>query len=381
MSGCVSCRGPVVWGFSVDRLIVVASVPYPEARTRLSKLAGIIDGNSWAAEWWCWSRHRAEDPNHREDVRTLLRGGGRANRWLALWYPVWMIRVFFAAIFAHRRAVFYCVSFDTAFPVALASSIKGTRYLFDNADNISISYRWPASLQRGFSRLEQWIASGAEIHVVPNASRWKREDRNLRVLPNFPSRSAVEAASLIARDKGHRHSRRVTLYVNGLLASGRGIPVLVRAMKLVNEENIELLVAGRPACPEARELIDMPNVQYLGVLANVEALAVYFRADVVLACYDPSLEINRLAEPNKWWDCVATGTPFITNEEVITAAPFVDAGACLTFPYFDHVQLADLLNSLSEKPDLLEGCRRGLASIPIADWGDEMSSILRELLD
>jgi hypothetical protein len=94
--------------------------------------------------------------------------------------------------------------------------------------------------------------------------------------------------------------------------------------------------------------------------------------------YDPAIPINRVAEPNKWHDCVLFGVPFIANNGIETAAPFVDAGACRLVTYGDATGLTNVLRALAARPDEWLEMRDAIAAMNAVPWDVQVTAILQE---
>jgi hypothetical protein len=119
----------------------------------------------------------------------------------------------------------------------------------------------------------------------------------------------------------------------------------------------------------------------LGELTFEESLATYYRAHLAFTFYDPQIEINRIAEPNKWGDCVVTGTPFITNTEVQTARSYLENKQCLAVAYSDHEGLARLLSNLSSHSEQWRKLKQSIAQVPVEScdqaWDNVVTTISR----
>ena len=96
------------------------------------------------------------------------------------------------------------------------------------------------------------------------------------------------------------------------------------------------------------------------------------------AFYDPALEINRLAEPNKWFDCAALEIPFFTNPGLFTSAPFEQRQACFLADYGDGAQLARELLRIDADRSLLETRRQGLRQMRYEAWDTAMARVIAE---
>lgn len=359
-------------------VIVIAPVKGPEERVRMRKLVQLLQEIGHPVEFWGWERggEKSEAPPGL-DVRILHRGGGYGGKAMLKHYPVWMAKVWWNLIRRAKGRPLYCLSFDTAVPAAFAFQ---KRFLFDEADNFSMLSNWPKWMRKIFEICENFAAKRCKIHLLPSKFRTKVVRENDRFLPNMPTRAAVEQAKAMATERGYTPGPVLTVLVTGRLVSDRGIGPILGAYRKLGPEKVRLLVAGRTFAAEAEALINESGVEYLGVVTNEEALALNYRAHLTLTYYDPAIEINRVAEPNKWGDCIVTNTPFIVNSEVITAKEYMDAGACFHVPYNDIDALAALLERLSADRTELNAVKERLANFSAAAWDDGMRKIILELL-
>lgn len=329
-------------------------------------------------EFWGWVRGGEQtEPIPDLQVRILHRGGGYGGMAMLKHYPVWMFKLWWNYLWRTGGRPLYCLSFDTAVSAAFALR-RG--YLFDEADNFSMLSKWPGWMRKVFEICEGIAARRSKIHLLPSKFRTKQVRANDRFLPNMPTRAAVEAARSMASDRGYEPGPVLTVLVTGRLVADRGLAPILGAYRKLGPGVLHLLIAGRTFAKEAEDLIAEPGVEYLGVVTNEEALALNYRAHLTLTYYDPALEINRVAEPNKWGDCIATNTPFIVNTEVITAKEFVDAGACFTAPYHDVDALAQLLGRLAKDRSELTAVKERLANFSASAWDDGMRTIIQEWL-
>lgn len=362
------------------KVIIVVQQETLRERPRIFKLSKLLKASDIPFEIWKFGERQDEQFPY-ISVCNLI-----STRWrqrpAVLRYVVWMAAVFFGAWRYRRKASFFAVGFDSAFPIAMLPMRKPT-LIFDNIDNISLSYRWPYGFHSVFRALEIWISQRAQIHVVPSRSRWSRTDANLRIVTNTPSRQALLEAKAIADQRGYRRGSDLTIYVNGWLPRTRGIRTLLRALDAARQKRlpVRVLVAGRPSCEDAGRLLSMECTENLGLLTNAEALATYYRSHIAFIYYDPSHAINVLAESQKWTDCWATDTPFVTNVEVKTLDPYLRHDACFALPYEDSDGLAALLETLVHDRSPLEKVRINLRKMNFKYWDDEMKQVIGEWLE
>lgn len=347
------------WTAKFDRVARSAGVPY---------------------EYWGWHRGGGAPsgpmPGHH---RYLMRGGGRGSIHGRLRYTVWVARVAWSVLRERRDVAYVTPTFDAALGVAVAGLLRKRPLVFANLDNVSLSYVWPLPVRWGLGVLERWVARRAAVHILPSRSRWSEIGRKERIVPNSPTEEQIAAARSIASARGYRRGEVLTVYINGTLTERRGAGTFLRALKRCPPGCLEVLVAGKAKCAEAVELCGLPGVTDLGELSLEESLAEYYRAHLALTYYDPILAINRLAEPNKWEDCIVTGTPFVANAEIETLRRFADRGACFRSVYGDDRGLANLLMEISRDRSRWTEVQARLLEFSTPPWDRTVMEILREL--
>jgi glycosyltransferase involved in cell wall biosynthesis len=369
------------------KLVIIAPVSNLSENVFLAKLEKVVNKLNLTKEFWGWNRNALQDQfNSKQtpsniDRKILISGGGNANKMLMAWYPFWMIKVFFNAWVESKSTLYFCASFDTALPLALCSLFRKRYFVFANRDNISKIYAWQYFMKKILERLEIFSANQADIHLIPGSSRWDFNGNNIYVLPNTPSSYVVNEAIKIAKNENYKRGEIFTLYVNGWLTSTRGMGTLLKAVKADGMKSVKIIVAGAIHCQEARQLVELPNVDYLGFLSNEEALAIYYKSHLAFTFYDPRLEINRLAEPNKWWDCVVTQTPFITNSEVVNASLFIKRKACFYVNYDDWSGLAQMITELNKNQKKWREVQKNLGEFDVKLWDNAMQQLLEGWLD
>ncbi len=274
--------------------------------------------------------------------------------------------------------MYFCSRLDAAVPCALAAALAGCRYVFLDRDKLSKSYAWPKPARWVIERLESFVGRRAMLHVVPGASRVTTGDAdNVRIVRNTPH-SDVIAQAWRLRETIPSRQGRLRVLVSGLISPERGATMALHAYEALAGQDIEFIAAGRLLGADAQRLAEKLGPAYRGIVSNEEALAMLLASDIVLALYDPALEINRLAEPNKWFDCAALQVPFITNRGLETSTPFEELDACFLCDYGDGPALAALLRKLADQPELLQDKREALAAMRFEAWDQAMARIVGE---
>lgn len=339
----------------------ISVIPY------LSKLKFVLD-KLGETDYLCWDRNSS-----RSQKRDCFFCYTPSNKFdLACGYFFWFFKLFLFFLFKSESDRIYFVSrLDSALPIYLAGFFKRRlRYVYLDRDAYFMTYNFGV-FQGCVKFLEKKVAAGAVKHLVPGRSRDFTGLSNVEVVENSPSTNLLECAEKIS----HKlvKDERFTIYVNGWLTRVRGAEFILNSVKMLDRKEFKVLVAGKAACEEFEELIALPIVEYVGEVSVAASLAYYSVADVVLAFYDPRIDINRRAEPNKWYDCIFIGVPFITNNGIETVHLIDDGCYCLV-DYGCSDKLVEVLEAMA---------RGGLSKVPVKNtllpWDVKVSNIVKSL--
>lgn len=369
-------------------LIVCASIAFMEDSVLMNKLIEVFDQQNIRFTFWGWNRGR-EKKEKMYPVKHLWHGGGFSNKSLFLHYPLWIINIFLNSLISLKKNdIVLAVALDVALPVYLASKIKGFKYIFYDPDNFSLTYNLKGIFKKIIDGIERVVARKSIHHILPIESRYEYNDDNIVIFPNFPLDSELKKARKILSGNliedidlsKIKSESRLKIYINGRMVPRRGSEWLARVFEKLDPNKFLILVAGDIYCNVLTETLNnLSNVIKFPRLLNFQALSLYYISDLVLAFYDPILPINRKAAPNKWWDCVATNTPFISNSEIETLKPFKEKNACFTVDYNDFDQLFSLLNSLSNDRKKINDIKQELLHFSIQSWEEKMDLFLETI--
>jgi len=280
------------------------------------------------------------------DKEIIMRGGGYGK--VKYLYFFWMIRTLLYGFKLKKGDFVWALGFETAFPLIVASKLKGFRVVYDDADRFSLIYRFPKPIKRIVEQLEKFTSQNCHKHVIPGPERYDFKSDNFYIIKNTPSNYELEKARRIFNNREWPKANLI-ININGWLGKDRGIDIMLEVSKRVVRYNIHFLLAGRLASKEAEELSRQPNVTYLGNVSNALALASYYASDFVLTYFEPSLRINRVAESNKWGDAIKIGIGIIVNSEVETARYLREGNATISFGYHDIEALTARLIELESR--------------------------------
>ncbi|MEP0266478.1 hypothetical protein [Dokdonia sp.] len=333
----------------MDNFTFIAPLSALSRRTRLYKVALYLHGKGVKSiKHIGWERLPEEAKEFAFDFEIqkeiIQSGGGYGGSKVKKMYFLWMLRLFFKSFGIKKNEVVWALGFESAFPLLLASKIKGFKLYFDDADRFSMLFNFPKPVKVIMQLCEKITSRNAYKHIIPVRERYDFSSSKFYILMNMPSESEIiKAKELAIANKWIKAS--IVININGWLGAGRGMKTALELCKSLEGKDVAFILAGKLDCPEAKELAEKKNVQYIGEVSNAEALSSYIVSDFVFTYYDPSSVINTLAASNKWGDAIKTGIGVIVNKEVITANYLADANVSISFPY-DNVK--DLSSDISE---------------------------------
>jgi glycosyltransferase involved in cell wall biosynthesis len=250
-----------------------------------------------------------------------------------------------------KPRVVHAVDLDTALPALLSKRLFGSRFLYDIADWYSASRlrfaRHKHFLKQLLDRLENWVARQADYVVLPDESR-------MAYLTARPSRCAIvyntpEDCRTEALQTGVWAPYKPYVAYAGRLDQDRGIKEAILA---ADGAGIYLLLAGSgPLASDCAAAAQRARfVRYLGLLEYRRALALQEGAIAVLATYDPSVEINRLAAPYKLYEALMLGKPVIASIGTLPGRLVQEEGVGLAVTYGSVEELAGAFRYLVQNP-------------------------------
>lgn len=324
-------------------VVVVANCD--DERPHLRKLLSLYGEVASRAEFVGWDRLKAFRRVSRKgdvDYVYIQRGWGYSNARLALGIPLWVFRATVACL-RRRPDLIHAIDLDSALPAAIASLFSGVPFIYDIRDNYDLRYRYPPACKWLVRKVDGWVRGRSAGIIVVDEGRLDEGLRSLRdkvqILYNCPPDVPILRSA---------EARPFTVYASGYLSSERGIGLLLDAADAL--PHIRVLLAGRFHDPSLeRRALGHPRVDCRGWLPQRHALELCSEADAVFSFYDPSLEINRSAASNKWFDAMMAALPVITNSEVRRAAWVIQEDIGYVCPY-DKDSLVCLLRRVVDDP-------------------------------
>jgi glycosyltransferase involved in cell wall biosynthesis len=233
--------------------------------------------------------------------------------WLVFYYPLFWMWVFINLVI-HRPKIVYSCNLDTLIPSYAFKVLFPAKLVFDSFDKYAMAFI-PSNyhvIYMLMDILENVLSSKADALITVSKERLatfgRYKPKYSEVIMNCPE----DRLGNIKRDflsRPNVNDAFILVYA-GIIRYNRGLLLLARVVREV--KGVRLILAGR-TMEDIKQLLQNPNIQYLGVLEYDEALELQRLADAIPILYDPKIPINRIANPNKLFEAMMLGVPVITN--------------------------------------------------------------------
>lgn len=311
----------------------------------------------------CWNRNKRKICRDQDNKLTIKRfsivAPPRSLRIfiVTLLYQSWV----FWQILKEKPQMIQVLDFESAMPACIARFLVGATLVYDLRDPFADCYKL-ARMFRNLAYALDWVVMGlSSAFVVPSEERleylgrWQISKRPTLVFPNTCYDTMREIPESIKGVDKNSGCTRIA-YV-GYLDRSRGALLWADFCRR-GEGGIELLVAGE--CRDsnlASILASTPGIKLLGMLTHLESLVVMKLSDAVALLYDPSVPVNRIAAPNKFYEALMVGTPVLVSRGMSLGKIVEERNLGHIVDYDDHDSLKAAIEKL-KKPQVLETLRR-----------------------
>jgi len=310
-------------------MLVVSPTSGLTTRTRLYKVSQIISNEGISIEHWGWLRSKRDMTDECPSLKIvskkfILKGGGYNNRANKAMYIIWFFVVFFRLLFK-RKSFVWALGLETAFPAVLAAFFKGHQIIFDDADRFLLIFNFPLPLKNIINLLEKFTSARSFYHVIPSKRRYNYISRKFIELKNLPTKNNIAAAKRmdIPVEVKRLAEDKLVVYVNGWLCETRGVDFLLDFISKVKSKglskNVLILIVGKMDSERLASKIANDFCHHIPEMKYEQALSFYRISDYVLTLYDPSIEINKFAESNKWGDALSFNVKPVINSGIVTS--------------------------------------------------------------
>ncbi len=341
------------------KLLFVRSIPH-DSTEAIPRAIEATRGMFTEVQILCWDRSGIGLAAHEVlDGVTIARFLNSAPRrsarllCLLLKYQLWVYR----ELRRLRPDIVQALDFESVLPSALFCKTNSKTLIYDIRDPLALTAGIPCAVRLAVQLLDYlaiWASAGV---VVPHEDRLRylgpwRHKRRVVVIPNMCPDILDQVA---AGEERPPNAPVLTLAFLGHLAATRGGLLLV---DLAHRERwVRVLAAG--TCRDhalLETLMKTERIQWLGRVPRLEAVRLLWRAAAVALLYDPSVPVNRVAAPNKFYEAMMVGTPVIVCRGTNLAKEVEANMLGFTVNYGDSQELRAALSSLRD-PGTLQAFR------------------------
>lgn len=284
---------------------------------------------------------------------------------LIAFIPIFWIWIFINLIKVRPKAVHAC-DLDTIVPCYIYRIIFRKKLVFDVCDRFAMAYVSPKfkTLYSAINSLEELFARHSDVLITVAEkllSTFQKRPKQTAVIMNcseeedipekkyyYHNKERVEKEGKDKEEKGHIF----TVIYTGNIVKNRGLEQITSAIEDLRD--VKLIVAGKPMDKNLlHTIMEMPNVDYRGLLQPVDALALYNCADAMVILYDLQIPNNNFSLSNKLFEAMMCGLPIITNVSAEIVREEVNCGTVVD--YNDVNQIKAAVTSLRDDPQL---CRK-----------------------
>ena len=181
-------------------------------------------------------------------------------------------------------------------------------------------------------------------HSIENWYTRAYKIRKITTIKNIPETTSVTRVRNTKSILGLEETSQLYIYV-GLLSGGRGIELLLNAFKNLQGSSKHLLFLGYGDLESKVKANLGPNTHYLSAVPSHEVLEYVAGADVGLSIIENTCLSYYYSLPNKVFEYMAAGVPFICSDFPDVKSEFEQFGVCWFIQ--SEKELFELVSALS----------------------------------
>ncbi len=170
--------------------------------------------------------------------------------------------------------------------------------------------------------------------------------KEITTIKNIPQTTSVNKIRSTKSILGLEETSQLYIYV-GLLSGGRGIELLLNAFKNLQGSSKHLLFLGYGDLVAKVKSNLGPNIHYLSAVPPHEVLEYVAGADVGLSIIEKSCLSYYYSLPNKVFEYMAAGVPFICSDFPDVKSEFEQFGVCWFVQ--SEKEMVELVSTLSSE--------------------------------
>ena len=210
---------------------------------------------------------------------------------------------------------------NSAFPAALYKKINNPNLtlIFDACDWYSAHFANNVFLRKVFEWMEKFTCGLADELIICEPEREAQITFSLKkkplVMPNIPE---IEESLVLEKDDKYTFDNDwPTLAYFGGLVNDR---FLIELLESAKTEHVNLLIGGygnKAILDKLAEMKNCENVKFFGRMSMKDGLQMSNHADAIYAMYCKTNSNHVYAAPNKYYEALFLGKPFITTKGTI----------------------------------------------------------------
>jgi glycosyltransferase involved in cell wall biosynthesis len=265
----------------------------------------------------------------------------------------WLYELYFLLV--SRPDIIHACDLDTLLPAVLVKLLLRNKLFYTIYDFYADNFSDRGSslvrlLKQSLSSLEKFLIGFADVLFLVDECRLE-EVKGARIkkvvyLYNSPADFSCPA------EERSQHDGLVVLYV-GLINPTRGVEHMVKAVEAV--DGIRMIIAGPDSANNLK--LDVPvnadKIRFIGYLPTYEdVLRKTFEADLLFRFEDPELSSSKYASPNKLYEAMMCGKPFLVNEGIGSSRIVAGTQCGVIVPYGDVEAIKKALARLRDDREL-----------------------------
>lgn len=276
---------------------------------------------------------------------------GNGTKGLLLSYPFWWTFIFISLL-NNDADIYHCENLYSLIPAIPAKILKRKKIVYDLVDFAATSFIWPKRIESSLALFENLCLRFADsVIVVNNKKQMISHVKKLVEIPNCPADFRAEIG--FHQEQNVSKDNKFTIFYGGWISETRGLENLGKAVKDMSD--VKVIIAGYgPDEDKLNKFFSLQNnIEFKGMLSNMESLFWTIKADALFAFYDPKIPINRLAVSAKIPEAMMCGRPIISNTESVLVSEIINKENCgLLAPYNDVNKIGLVIKKLKDNRNL-----------------------------
>ncbi len=303
---------------------------------------------------WDRQHNLPEDKNRKYHVHRFTMKAPYDRMTILFYQPFWMLYELYFLL-ASRPDIINACDLDTLLPAVMVKLLYRCRLFYTIYDFYADHFDDRRGslirlIKRSLASLEKFLIGFADVLFLADECRLE-EVKGARIkkvvyIYNSPMDRFVNGEGRSPGDE------LVVLYA-GLINPSRGVEYMVEAVEAV--DGVTMIIAGPDDADKLR--IDTPvnpkKIKFIGYLPTYEdVLRTTMNADVLFRFEDPGRSSSKYASPNKLFEAMMCGKPFIVNEGIGSSRIVAETNCGPIVPFGDVGALKNALTALRDDPAL-----------------------------